>query len=405
MRSWRAVVGVLGLLGGVTAPAHAEDSDRVRYYLNLRGQDTNPVTETHDAWGIAAGANFGRHWGLELSADIYERMVEFDGKSIGEQAILALVPQVRFRYPLLDDRLVPYLIGGIGVGFSQFNDRKPRGFGLDVDHRDDSPFLVGTVGAGLEYFFADNMAVGAEVKYVMAGDREYRINGVRQDQDVDGVLTMLSLRLFTPELRPKPLAEARDPLPYRVYFGVRAGAAITTNDDSYSPLELRPEPSAFGDEGNRFVGAALGLAWGRHWAVEVAAEGYEVRVADPTLGSVTELAVVNIIPQVRFSYPLLGGRLVPYLIAGVGASYLEVNDRKPPGADLDLSVDSWGVAAAVGAGIDYFLASNIAAGLEARWMTARGHSIKVGDDERDGSVDAVVLALTLRAFLFDFGGR
>jgi opacity protein-like surface antigen len=404
MRPWVSIaVGTLLLLSAV--PAVAEDSDRPRFYLNLRGQDTNPWTHTHDAWGVAVGANFGRYWGVELSADTYERFVKFGGGSVGEQGVLALVPQVRLRYPLLDDRLVPYVIGGVGLGLSQFNDRKPRGFGVSI-HGDRSPFLVGTVGAGVEYFFADNMAVGAEIKYVIAGDREYRFNGVRRDQEVDGVLTMVSLRLFLPELRPAALAEARQPRPHRVYLGARAGGAFLTNTGAFSPAELRAEPPAYGGEANQFLGLAIGVSWGEHWAVELAAEGYEMRIADPALGSVAELALAFFLPQARVRYPLLGGRLVPYLIGGVGLGYLEMNDRKPPGANVSISVDRLGLAASAGAGIEYFVASNIAAGLEARWMTSRGHTIKVGAlRAREGSIDAVVVAMTLRAFLFDFGAR
>jgi opacity protein-like surface antigen len=396
---------MLALLAVAAGPAGAEDSDRVRYYLGLRGQDTNPATGTHDAWGISLGANLGRYWGLELSADTFERFIDYQGHAVGEYGILALVPQVRLRYPLLDDRLVPYVVGGVGLGVTQFNDRKPRGFGLSIKN-EDSTLLLGTVGGGIEYFFADNMAVGVEVKYIVAGDQTVTINGAPHDQQVESLLTMLSLRLFVPELRTTPLAEVRDSIPVRLYLGVRFGAAITTNSDVFDSSVVHPEPPAYGGEGNQFLGAALGLNFGRYWGVEMTAEGYEVRIADPALGSLGEMAVTTFIPHVRVRYPLWGGRLVPYLIGGVGLGYAEFNDRKPPGAGLDIDGKSFGVAAAGGAGIEYFVASNIAAGFEARYITSRGHTFRVGTGpEQDGHFDAVTLALTLRAFLVDFGGK
>ena len=44
--------------------------------------------------------------------------------TIGEYGVFALMPQVRLRYPLFRGRLVPYVIGGAGVAFTDFNDRK-----------------------------------------------------------------------------------------------------------------------------------------------------------------------------------------------------------------------------------------------------------------------------------------
>src|SRR5918995_6895575 len=104
------------VLGAATAvPGWAEDSDRIRY-LQLRGQDTNPWTGVHDHWGLSLGANLGRYWGLELSADTFERRIQRSGDTLAEFGVVALAPQLRLRYPLLDDRLVPYVVGGAGGG-------------------------------------------------------------------------------------------------------------------------------------------------------------------------------------------------------------------------------------------------------------------------------------------------
>ena len=56
-------------------------------------------------------------------------------------------------------------------------------------------------------------------------------------------------------------------------------------------------------------------------------------------------------PQLRLRYPL-GGRLIPYLVAGVGLAIAETNDRKPKGADVPLSAHDSGLPAAIGAGLD-----------------------------------------------------
>ena len=396
----RVAAYVTGLLLLVPPIARAEDSDRVRFYLGLRGQDTNPAAGVHDAWGLSLGANLGKYWGLELSADTFERHVESGGRTLGEYGVLALVPQLRLRYPLLGDRLVPYVIGGVGLGLSSFNDRKPPGFGVSIQDKESS-FLVGTVGAGLEYFIADNIAVGVEVKYVLAGDQTLRINGARHDQEVQSPLFMAGLRMFLPELRP-PAARPGEPPPLRLYLGARFGAAITTDRSGFETLRIEPEPPAYFSGANQLFGAMLGLNFGRHWGVELAAEGYEVRLADSTLGSLKEVAVTSIIPHLRWRYPLLDGRLVPFLFGGVGLGYVELNDAKPPSRIREPEGTSFGVAVAGGTGVEYFMASNISVGLDARYHTSRGHTFQIDGQERDAHAAAVLVAFAIRAYLWDF---
>jgi opacity protein-like surface antigen len=406
MRILAICLALLAIGSAGAAPGWAEDSDRLRYYLHLRGQDSNPWTEVHDHWGLSLGANLGRHWGLELSADTFERRVKQGGNTVGEFAVGAFVPQLRLRYPLLDDRLVPYLVAGAGIAFTDFNDRKPRvPPNPRVSVRDEEQtFPVGTVGAGIEYYFADNLAAGIEIKYLAAGDATLRLDGARHSQQVASVFTTVGLRLLVPELRPQPPLVAGEPVPQRLYFAFRSGTAVSTDTEAFSSVEIRPEPPAYFSQGNQFWGVALGMDLGRHLAVELAAEGYEVILATPAQGSVAEMALLHLLPQVRLRYPMLNDRLVPYAVGGVGAGYAERNDRKPGGAGLDIETSTWGIAATVGAGIEYFVASNIALGVEARYMTNRGHTIQVKPGpESSGHYDAVIVALNLRVVLAQFG--
>jgi opacity protein-like surface antigen len=99
---------------------------------------------------------------------------------------------------------------------------------------------------------------------------------------------------------------------------------------------------------------------------------------------------------------VLDGRLVPYAVGGIGAGYAEFNDRKPPGVGFAIDSTSWGFAATAGAGVEYLVASNIAAGIEARYLTSRGHTVKIGDGRtQDANFDAVLLTVGLRIYLFD----
>jgi opacity protein-like surface antigen len=393
---------VLVLLVGPFGAARAEDSDRPRFYLGLRTFDTNPGTDVHDSHGVSLGVSLNRYVGLELAGDFWELHPSFPGRGfIGEIGVFSLVPEVRLRYPLFGGRLTPYVIGGVGVAVSQFNDRKPRGFGLSVDA--DRTVAVGAVGGGLEYFVADNIAVGIEVKYVLSGGQSIEIEGVRHPNDVDSLLTFLTFRLFYPELRPAPLAESRPDVPVRLYLGVRLGGAILTDESAFPGLEARKDTGALGF--NWLYGLVVGANFGRYLGAEVAFEGHEVQLAVPGLGSIGEYALYTIMPQARLRYPLLGGRLQPYALAGVGVSVAEFNDGKPRSANLRIDAKDVIPAGAVGAGIEYFVTSNIAINFEAKYNVVRGHVVKIeGQPAERGALDSVYLGIGLRVFLAQFGG-
>ena len=381
------------------ATGWAQDGDQTRYYLSLRGHGSSPFTDVHDLLGASVGVNVNRYWGFELSGDGFERRLRTGGSALGEYAVLPLVPQLRVRYPLFDGRLTPYALAGVGVAFTEFNDRKEQGFGVSVKMPDST--VVGVVGAGVEYFFANNVAAGVEVKYLMAGDQTVRINGVSHKEDLDSLYSAFGLRIFFPEHATAAPVAPPDGVRGRVYLGVQLGAAFTIDPDSVPGVELDPEPAALGPA-NYFIGGLVGLDIGRYLGVELTGGGYEVRVHVPGRGSVGEEAVYAIVPQIRVRYPVLEDRLIPYAVGGVGAGYAEFNDRKAPGRDFAIETTGWGIAATVGAGLEYLVASNIAAGFEARYLTSRGHTVKLGDGRsQDAHFDAILLTAGLRVYLFD----
>jgi opacity protein-like surface antigen len=390
------------MLAAATPLARAEDSEQPRGYLHLKFRDTNDLTGVHDYYGFGLGANLNRYLGVELSGDRFELFPRVPGLgTIGEYGIFALMPQLRLRYPMLGARLVPYVLGGGGIALTDFNDRKPRGFGVSV--RDESSTPVGTLGAGIEYFIADNIALGAEFKYLFAEAQTLRVGGVPHRLDVSSPLTSLGLRVFVPELRPATVADTRDPPSLRLYFSGRLGLALPTGTDVGSGIEIRPVPPAIGGELAQYFGLAFGLDLGRHLSVEVGAEGYEVALALRGRGSVGEYAFYGFIPQLRLRYPLGDGRLVPYALAGVGLGYAEFNDRKPPGANLGIDAKTNSVAASAGVGVDYFVTSNIAFGLESKYLYSPGHHIRLGPDHSaDATLQALVVSFGVRVFLWDF---
>jgi len=405
-RALLARVGAAGacatLLGGLAGPALARDGDEPRGYLAIRGFDTNPITGVRDYWGASLGGNYNRYLGGELSMDSFERRIKVDGfGSVGEYGVTALMPQIRLRYPLFDDRLTPYLVAGGGVAFGEFNDRKAGTFGKSVDANRTVP--VGTVGAGIEYFLADTVAVGVEVKYLFAGSQDVRIDGVSHSNSINSLWAAFALRLFYPERPAARPSEEREGPPRRLYFALRVGGAMVTDPHVSSELEIRPEPPAIGPL-NQYFGAALGLDFGRHFGLELAFEGYETNLELKGVGSVTEYAVYLILPQARFRYPLLDGRLVPYLLAGLGGASGETNDRKPKGVGVEVrGADGIGLAATIGGGVEYLVTRNVALGVEAKYLYTRGLTLRLaGGTAHEANLGTVFASLGLRVYLADF---
>lgn len=388
-------------LGVLPAPATARDGDEPRAYLGVRAFGSNPSTGVRDYYGASVGANINRFLGAELSGDFFERRIDIDEfPSVGELGITAIVPQIRLRYPFFDGRLVPYFLAGAGVAITQFNDRKNGTFGHSVDA--DTTLPVGTVGGGIEYFLSDSVAVGIEVKYLIAGDHNVKIDGVKYSTSIDSLIGSFAMRLFYPE-RPGGVGVVpRADAPRRLYFGLRLGGAIVTDSSVSSELEIRPEPPAIGPL-NQYFGASIGVDIGRYWGVELALEGYETTIELKGKGSVTEYAVYGVVPQVRFRYPLLDGRLIPYLVAGVGVAGGEVNDRKPQGVGVEVRGDGLGLAATVGAGLEYLVTRHVAVGAEAKYFHTSGMTLKLaGGEKHDANLNPVFLSIGLRVYLADF---
>ena len=133
---------------------------------------------------------------LEFSAEGFEPNVELRGLGlIAEYAIYNLMPQVRLRYPLLNGRLVPYALAGLGLSYGELNDIKQRGLALTFSHLKNYT-VGGALGLGIEYFVARNIAVGMEAKYEILRDHVFEIQGQRTRANLDTVMTTLGFRVY-----------------------------------------------------------------------------------------------------------------------------------------------------------------------------------------------------------------
>ena len=385
------------------APVRAEDADRFRPYLRFHSGDVSPLWGVDDLWSLSLGANFNRHLGAELTLDYFERDRDLEPYgTLGEVSAWNVVPYFRLRQPMLKDRLVPYLIGGIGPSFLQFNDRRAKSAladkAIDIEGM---TFAVG-VGAGVEYFIADNVTFGIEGKYLWVNPLEGQVEGKTFDVDMSSAIFTFGLRVYFNENNPRPLATQDPARPNRFYFGWRVGGFVMTDRDWTSGVTWVPEPAAKGQMGQNGA-LALGADFGEHWGVELTADSLEPSLRLSGVGTIAEYGMGAVIPHLRLRYPLGRGRWVPYVMAGVGITYAEYNDAKPPG--LGLKVDSKGIypALGVGAGLEYFVVRNFSLNADARWLYTWDHEIKIADTLKGtGDFSAVQFNLGFRVYLFDF---
>jgi len=299
---WLASLSCAFLLFALTpVESLAENSDQLRYYLGIRFGESNPASNAHDVVGFSIGANFSRYVGFELSGDFYELFVDTPVfGDVGELGTLALIPQVRVRYPLFNDRLTPYLIAGVGVALTQFNDLKGPGFGLAISAGDTAQFM-GAVGAGIEYFFADNIALGLEGKYLMSSDRTVTIEDTPQQIGMNTGLAAVSLRMFYPQPRAHSFADSGPESPTRFYLGLRIGGGIPVNDEIFPGVKAEPEGPAYGGEVNQLFGASLGANIGRYFGVELLGQGYEVQLSLPDIGASESMPFMPSCPNFVFA--------------------------------------------------------------------------------------------------------
>lgn len=186
----------------------AADSDDTRAYVAVRAggafftqpDASNGVSiegQGSQVGSAAVGVNLNKHVGIELASEYSEPQIVIEGTGpVAEYSLWTLLGQVRLRFPIWADRLVPYAVFGGGVGFGQINDRIiPAGStGLTGDTHHTT--FVAAVGAGIDYFLAENLALNAEFKYITLFPADIAVNGRPADLKLDPVFVSAGLRVL-----------------------------------------------------------------------------------------------------------------------------------------------------------------------------------------------------------------
>lgn len=402
---WAAVPALLLL---AAAAARAAEPPDLRPYVHFRfgyensfyhytEPDAGAVglespSQEH-AFGGSLGVDIGRHWGLELGLDYAKTdLNEASGTKAGDYSTASVLGQVRYRFPLMDGRLVPYVLAGGGMGLGEFSGRED--FGFRVHGHDWAP--LGVVGAGAEYFFADNLALTLQARYFFGFEPEVVPEGVPQSITADAVGIDAGLRVYFDSLgsgaRAKSRAPATDSAERRIYIALRGGEAYFTDTDALPGLHLDRDSGLLGN-------GALGVNLSRHWGAELAFEYARAQLRSPTLGRVSGYPVGSIEALARFRYPILGDRVSPYLLAGPGLAFGQSGDLdKPAGVTGFSAPTDWTAVAVFGGGVEYFVEDNVAVGIEVKRVMLFDTTVKLGGVPMTLSPDFVSVSAGLRIF-------
>jgi len=382
----------------------AADNDQLRFFMSIRagtvvksahevGSGYQGTLGGEDVIGLSAGVNFNKYVGAELSLDGYEFILNTPkGEKAAEYSVSPFLALVRLRYPMLHDRLVPYALGGAGVGFVQVDDKFPPIGSTSLNKNDFSP--VGALGGGIEYFIANNLAMGLEAKYLFH-QAALGVNGQDNKTNLNGFLWGGSLRIYFSEdeagAPPLPSQTAGDRP--RVYLAVRTGTSIPTH------RAISPQGSLSGVQGLHFASGSLGVNIGRYWGLELAVDSIEQNIHLPPYGRIGEYTHTSIVPQVRVMYPLYEDRLVPYALGGVGVGIAEFGDQTPEAETVTTGhSQSMSVVGTVGAGLDYFVLSNVALSFETKYRIFPSAMLEVNGVPHSINLNGVLLSGGVRLF-------
>ncbi len=375
-----AFVGICALLAAATTASDAFAGERfkTRPYLRaglgrnfyLSPGDSPGVELQNPAGqpfgGILIGADLSKYWGLEFGFDYVKTDInQAGGGKLGDFSTASGFLQARARYPVMDDRLVPYFLLGAGYGIGDFSGRK--NFTFPIGGRGWSGY--GIIGGGLDYFIYRNIAIGLELKDQFLYRPELTIAGSRQEINADAIAMTAGIRVHFDKPGTKApggfdeiVPPSRDSDKFRTYVNIRGGKAVYTDPGALKSSGIELETGS-----GPMIAGGFGANLSRYWGAELAFEYARAQVVSPTMGKVTGYPVWTILGLIRMRYPLGDGKFVPYAVLGGGAGMSEEGDNDIPQSQSGFNGSrQTTLVGAAGAGFDYFVQDNVALAFEIR---------------------------------------
>lgn len=158
---------VLGLAFALPSRADEPDYARPGFYLGLGPsfilENFDNEFDAKDSWGFTgrAGVRVTKNFALDVAADFFDEFNTNNG-DVGGFAI-GLNGKV---YPLTG-RFQPYATVGLGA-YRLISNKNTFGSGLNFASSDNATEVMGRLGGGLDAYVTENIAVFAEVVYLLS---------------------------------------------------------------------------------------------------------------------------------------------------------------------------------------------------------------------------------------------
>jgi hypothetical protein len=230
------------------------DADAQRFYAHLRYSESLPFTRAHDGFGASLGYNVNRYLGAELSLrslrpPSHARLRSGRWRELGTGIIM---PTIRLRYPLLHDKLEPYLTAAPVSRFSpnQRPDHTRAGRPIESD---DVAFAGAVGGLASTTPGRTTSRVGLAAKYLMTTTSNTTVSGTNATRPQHRPAVVL-----VPATLPRPPSRSGAGIgTLRSYWAVRAGGGAPVHhhvfDDRRARVERRDRPTF-----NQLYGVAFG---------------------------------------------------------------------------------------------------------------------------------------------------
>lgn len=147
-------------------------------------------------------------------------------------------------------------------------------------------------------------------------------------------------------------------------------------------------------------GGSIGADIGRYFGAAFAFDYAKTDLDEPSGKKAGDYSTSMFLGQLRLRYPMLAGRLVPYMLVGGGMGLGEFSGRKD--FSYNVRASDWAPLGVAGVGADYFIARDLALNLEAKYFFDFHPDVQVNGVTHALTANAVGVYVGLRAYLDDW---
>ncbi len=169
------------LLLGVMNYAFAQDESEQKWAISVLGGGIFPKEDDYGTTGFIGGRltyDLTPNAAVGVESGWLNYKHEFNGTKYGDVRGIPLLADLILKMPIeaMDNKLVPYVLGGIGVLFWDYKEASiVSDAGIDVEG--DTSFAL-KLGGGMDFFVSDQTALFVEGSYIFSNyDVETNVGG------------------------------------------------------------------------------------------------------------------------------------------------------------------------------------------------------------------------------------